>query len=158
MNSRRLAVTTLVSTLILAGMLALSRCTASAPDGQGAGRDPQAEGGSAMPALDKHAIVHLSEASFDKAIGQGLAVVDFWASWCGPCRMMGPILEQVAAQSGQQTLVAKVDVDANPGLANRYQVSSIPLLVLFKDGREIDRRVGVLSASEVRAWIESWRR
>ena len=71
-------------------------------------------------------------------------VVDFWAAWCGPCRMISPVLEDLAKRYAGQLKVVKVDVDANPELATRFGAQSIPLLVVIRDGQEIDRIVGAL--------------
>ncbi len=71
-------------------------------------------------------------------------VVDFWAEWCGPCRMISPVLQELAARHAGQVKVVKVDVDASPGLAQRFQAQSIPLLVVLRDGREVDRIVGAV--------------
>jgi thioredoxin 2 len=71
-------------------------------------------------------------------------VVDFWAAWCGPCRMISPVLEDLAGRHAGQLKVVKVDVDANPTLAARFGAQSIPLLVVIHDGREVDRIVGAL--------------
>jgi len=71
-------------------------------------------------------------------------VVDFWASWCGPCRMIAPVLEDLASRNAGRVKVVKVDVDANPALALQYSAKSIPLLVVMRDGREVDRIVGAL--------------
>ena len=71
-------------------------------------------------------------------------VVDFWAAWCGPCRMISPVLEDLAERHAGHLKVAKVDVDANPGLATRFGAQSIPLLVVIRDGQEVDRVVGAL--------------
>jgi thioredoxin 2 len=71
-------------------------------------------------------------------------VVDFWAAWCGPCRMISPVLEDLAKSHAGHLKVVKVDVDANPGLASRFGAQSIPLLVVIRDGQEIDRVVGAL--------------
>lgn len=71
-------------------------------------------------------------------------VVDFWAAWCGPCRMISPVLEDLARQHAGHLKVVKVDVDANPGLAQRFGAQSIPLLVVIRDGHEVDRIVGAL--------------
>ena len=90
------------------------------------------------------ALIHLTEEAFDKATASGLAMVDFWASWCGPCKMLSPVVESIAAQYEGKVLVGKVNVDEEPDLARRFGVMSIPTVVFLKNGREFDRKVGVM--------------
>ncbi len=96
------------------------------------------------------AITHLTKDTFDAAVASGKAVVDFWAGWCGPCRMQAPILDQFA-EAHQDVSVCKVDVDAEPELAARYGVMSIPTLLYFQDGKLINKTVGVQSLAQVAA-------
>ena len=91
------------------------------------------------------AIKHLKTAEFEAAVEAApLAMVDFWASWCGPCKMLSPAVEALAEQYEGKVLVAKVNVDEEPELARRYGVMSIPTVVFLKNGAEFDRKVGLL--------------
>ena len=85
----------------------------------------------------------LTDATFDETIQSGVALVDFWAPWCGPCKMQGPIIEELAKDFDGKATVAKLEVDENPQTAAKYSVQSIPTLVVFKDGKEVERFVGV---------------
>ncbi len=89
------------------------------------------------------AIAHFDSKSFDEAIASGTTLVDFWATWCGPCRMQAPILDAFESEMGTVVKVGKVDVDEQPEIAARYNIFSIPTLIAFKDGAEIARNVGV---------------
>ena len=91
------------------------------------------------------AIKHLTTAEFDAAVEAApLAMVDFWASWCGPCKMLSPVVEAIGAQYEGKVLVGKVNVDEEPNLAARFGVMRIPTVVFLKNGREFDRKVGVM--------------
>jgi len=97
-----------------------------------------------------------AQAQFDALIGQSAlpVLVDFWAEWCGPCKMLAPELERLAAQAGRDFLVAKVDTEALPALANRFAIRSIPSLLLFQHGSELARAAGAQPASALRAFID----
>ena len=90
------------------------------------------------------ALIHLTNEAFDKATASGLAMVDFWATWCGPCKMLSPVIESIGGQYEGKVLVGKVNVDEEPDLARRFGVMSIPTVIFLKDGKEIDRKVGVM--------------
>jgi thioredoxin 2 len=100
-------------------------------------------------------IVEATAGSFDEAIVAAVAVlVDFWAPWCGPCRMVSPVVEQMGREYAGKLKVVKLDIDQAPAIASRYGIQGIPLLVLFRDGQEIDRLVGAVPPATLRAMIE----
>ncbi|HSV88922.1 MAG TPA: thioredoxin [Bacteroidales bacterium] len=88
-------------------------------------------------------VIELTASNFDQIINEGVVLVDFWAVWCPPCRIQGPIVGEVAATIGDRAEVGKVDVDAYRQIAFRYQVQSIPTLIIFKDGQPVRRFVGL---------------
>ena len=100
--------------------------------------------------------VELSEADFDAFVGRNdlPVVVDFWAEWCGPCKMMAPAFTQVAREQRMQFRLAKLDTESSPTIAGRYAIRSIPTLILFRHGQEVDRAVGALDAGRLRAWLQ----
>ena len=92
-------------------------------------------------------VVHVKTGEFDETVGKApLAMVDFWAPWCGPCRMLGPVVEDLAERYEGKVLVAKVNTDEEEDLARRFGVMNIPTVVFLKEGREFDRKVGASPA------------
>jgi len=96
-------------------------------------------------------VMHLTKDNFDSVTSEGLVLVDFWATWCGPCRMQAPVLEQLDEKLGDKIKVCKVDVDQEPALAQRFAVFSIPTLVAFRDGEPISRKVGLQALPQLEA-------
>ena len=92
----------------------------------------------------------LKAAEFDAAVAQGTVLVDFWALWCGPCRMQLPILETLAGEIGDSAKICKVNVDDEAELASRFKVSSIPTLILFKDGKVAKQFIGLQQAATLK--------
>lgn len=83
-------------------------------------------------------------------------LVDMWAAWCGPCRMIAPMVDQIASEYAGRLRVAKLNIDENPRTAERFQVMSIPLLLVFKNGREVDRIVGAVPRAEITRHLRTW--
>ncbi|HSL49253.1 MAG TPA: thioredoxin [Candidatus Deferrimicrobiaceae bacterium] len=96
---------------------------------------------------------HLNERNYDEALvaAEGVLMVDFWAEWCGPCRAIGPVLEDLARSSNGTVTLAKVNVDENPGLAARYGIRSIPTILFVKDGKVRDQVVGAVPKPQIQA-------
>ncbi len=93
--------------------------------------------------MSSDAVIHLNEDTFDEAIQADKPVlVDFWAEWCGPCRMVGPVLDELAQDYGDKIVVSKVNVDENQDLAGRFGITSIPNIKIFKNGVEVENIVG----------------
>jgi len=101
--------------------------------------------------------VHLTEQSFDEALvaNQSLMMVDFWAEWCGPCRAIAPVLEELARTSGGRVTLAKVNVDAHPGLAARYGIRSIPTILFVKDGKVADQVIGAVPKAQLQKKLDA---
>lgn len=98
--------------------------------------------------------LQLNEQTFDAQTGGGIVLVDFWAPWCGPCRMQEPILQQFAEAADDDVTVAQVNVDENPHLAARFQVQSIPLLVVLHNGQEVQRVVGMQNIAALKQLVQ----
>ena len=97
---------------------------------------------------------HFDTAAFEAAIaGDKPVLVDFWATWCGPCRMIAPVIEEIAAEFEGKAVVGKVDVDEEPGLAQRYGIMSIPTLIVFKGGKVGEQAVGARGKADVAAML-----
>jgi thioredoxin 1 len=100
---------------------------------------------------------HISDDEFDGAIAAGgkPVLVDFWAEWCGPCKQIGPILDDIAKEMGDKLIVAKVNIDQNPESPQRFGVRGIPTMILFKDGKAVATKVGSLPKSQLVEWLNS---
>lgn len=101
-------------------------------------------------------VIEVSDSSFENDVLQSekLALVDFWAQWCGPCRMLAPTVEAIAEDYVDSVKVVKLNVDDNPGTAGRYGIRGIPTLILFRDGQEVERIVGATSRESIGRIIE----
>ncbi|MFQ5881695.1 MAG: thioredoxin [Candidatus Methylomirabilales bacterium] len=102
-------------------------------------------------------IVQVSDTDFDQRVvnGQGLTIVDFWAEWCAPCRMIAPILEELAQEYAGKVTVAKLNVDENPQTAARFAVRSIPTLLFFKGGDRLDQVIGAVPKGVIQSKIRT---
>lgn len=98
-------------------------------------------------------IIHATESNFNELVMNGKVLVDFFATWCGPCKMLTPILEEIANDRSESKII-KVDVDECQSLAKQFGVMSIPTLILFDNGKIVDKKIGLMSKEEITSWIE----
>ena len=103
---------------------------------------------------DEH-ILKMTDENFETSIKSGVALVDFFADWCGPCRMLSPVIEEVAGEMHGSVTFGKVDIDHSQKIASTFQVTSVPTLILFKDGKEVNRLVGLRDAAAIKQFITS---
>jgi thioredoxin 1 len=103
------------------------------------------------------ATVKVTDSSFQSDVldADKPVLVDFWADWCGPCKMIAPALEEISEELGEQVTIAKMDIMENPEVAGRMGVQSIPLMVLFKNGQPVAQKLGAAPKSQLKSWIES---
>jgi thioredoxin 1 len=109
-----------------------------------------------MAETTTNAVRHVSDQDFATSVLQSdkPTLVDFWAPWCGPCRIIGPILEELAPSYEGKAVITKMNVDDNPQVAQQFRITSIPTLMIFKNGQVVDRAIGALPKSELQKFIE----
>ncbi len=100
--------------------------------------------------------IHIDDSSFEAEVlkAPGLVLVDFWAEWCGPCRQIGPVLEELAGTMKGKVKIVKMNVDQSPNTPGQFGIRSIPTLILFKNGQQIETKVGALPKQALQAWLE----
>lgn len=100
-------------------------------------------------------VKYLNDDDFAETIAKGITLVDFYADWCGPCRMIAPVIEELSIEMNGTATIAKVDIDKNQGVPSTYGVTSIPTIIIFKDGKEVQRVVGVRDKEALKKMINA---
>lgn len=98
----------------------------------------------------------ITDESFEQDVlkADGPVLVDFWAEWCGPCKMIGPALEEISDEMGEQVTIAKLNIDDSPGAPGKYGVRGIPTMILFNNGEPVETKVGAAPKSQLKSWLE----
>ncbi|MDE3034225.1 MAG: thioredoxin [Acidobacteriota bacterium] len=100
-------------------------------------------------------VAHITDADFPKTVSEGVTLVDFWAPWCGPCRSIAPVLDELAGELQGKARIVKINVDENPQVAGQFGIMSIPTLIVFKDGKPVNKMIGGQPKPQLKAFIES---
>ena len=102
-------------------------------------------------------LINITDEEFETSVlkNSGVCLVDFWAEWCGPCKQIGPILEDIASNENSNITIAKINIDENPKIATEYGIRSIPTMLLFNNGELKDTKVGALPKQELSEWIKN---
>lgn len=104
---------------------------------------------------DEGVIQHFNDNEFESQVKSGVVLIDFHANWCGPCRTLAPVLDQVAKEMQGKVVVGKIDIDSEQKTASQFQITSVPTMILLKDGKEVGRLVGLRTADAVKEFINS---
>ena len=102
-----------------------------------------------------HKAVEITDANFEEIIKSGTVLVDFWAEWCGPCKMIGPVVEELAGEFEGKAIVGKVNVDENAAISAKFGIRSIPTLLIFKDGQIVDKQIGAVPKAVLSKKLEA---
>lgn len=138
---------------MIAGFMMIGAAALFAGCGKGPAAGTVAESGKAAPAASR--VAELTDATFAEQTATGVVLVDFWAPWCGPCRIQGPLVDKAAEQLGGVAKVAKLNVDVAGKTAEKFGVQSIPTLIVFKDGKPVKQFVGVTQPGELVAAVKA---